>query len=187
MGMIDKPEECRVVKRKVMLSESDKMFISAIEDAGSISPIATLLHKISLERNDRTLSFHTKEFDVKKKVCGHIVGMLFPLRDFKPYQEVSSLENVKFGRINNIIEANVNGSAKTFFKVELMKTQEYRFGGYWFVKDETIPTTIIVRPSQVSEPLITCDEGDRIAVLNSKLTFPNQEAGIILEHEGVLD
>ena len=88
----------------------------------------------------------------------------------------------------HIIEANVSGEIKTFLKVELLKTVDYRFGGYWFAISETTPTTILVRPSTVSEPLITRLEGQgRVAILNSKMTIPNLEASLILEHEGVVE
>ena len=190
VGLINEPEEERIIKRKVMLSQEDTDFISTIEGVNSsdVKPIATLLHKTSIQRNDRKIVFHTKEFDIKKQICGHFVGLVFPLQDFTPYQQLSSLESMKFGNVTHIIEANVSGEIKTFLKVELLKTVDYRFGGYWFAISEKTPTTILVRPSTVSEPLITRLEGQgRVAILNSKMTIPNLEASLILEHEGVVE
>ena len=117
-------------------------------------------------------------------LCHQLYFVAFTQNKFRSYRDVDNLSDVQFGEISHIIEALICGSKQLFFKIELTPVVGYKYGGIWFTRKETDPTHILVKSDNVSQPLITRKENDRIAVLNPKIRVPSLEASVLLKHQG---
>ena len=150
-----------------------------------VPDIVTLLHTVTLEKNEKPIIFHTSMYDrgSSSESCGHFVA--FTNNEFRSYQDVDSLSEVQFGEISHIIEANIRGARQLFFKIEVTPVVGYKYGGIWFTKKVDAPTRIMVKSTSVSQPLITrLENGNRVAVLNPKIRVPSLEASVLLRHQG---
>ena len=188
LGILEQDEGQKRLFKKVRISNLDSLSIASLEGVPleSIGEVATLYHTITLERNQSLEKFHTQSYDYGKATCGHCVAFYFT-KEFNSYQNVASKESLQFGEIKNILEVNVNNRTQTYFKIEHTPVVDYSYGGIWYVKHKESPSYVIVKTSHASAPLLSCIEDNGIAVLNSKIRVPSLEAGVIVDHQGVLN
>ena len=187
LGILEPGDGQKRFFKKVRLNPADSSSISVLEGVPSdrIGEISSLYHNITLERNQSPEQFHTQSYDYGKNKCGHSVAFYLN-KDFKSYENVDSVDSLQFGEIRNILEVDVDSKTEMYFKIEHTPVVDYSYGGIWYVKRRDNPSYVIVKTSHVSAPLLSCIEDDRIAVLNCKIRVPSLEAGVIIDHQGVL-
>ena len=90
-----------------------------------VNRVAMAFNKIKIKRQGRDMTLTTQDHDIGKPTSGHIVCWT-NLDQYVKNQDVSDLDEAKFGIVTRILKVKVQNQENPFVKLKVFKTVCYQ-------------------------------------------------------------